>query len=63
MINFKAVPILERIWIDIEPGVQFDQAYSVAKRINTLLQHGELPREEDGAIEFWRLKDDLQNKI
>ena len=35
----------------------------MAKRINTLLRHGELPREEDGAIEFWRLKDDLQNKF
>ena len=51
----------QRIWIDIEPGAQFDQAYPVAKRINTLLRHG--PREEDGAIEFWRLKDDLQNKF
>ena len=57
------VPILERTWIDIEPGAQFDQAYPVAKRINTLLRHGELPREEDGAIEFWRLKDALQNKF
>ena len=27
----------------------------MAKRINTLLRHGELPREEDGAIEFWRM--------
>ena len=26
------------------------------KRLNTLLRHGELLREEDGAIEFWRLK-------
>ena len=50
-------------WIDIEPGAQFDQAYPVAKRINTLLRHGESPREEDGAIEFWRLEDDLQNKF
>ena len=33
-----------------------DQAYPVAKRLNTLLRHGDLPREEDGAIEFWRLK-------
>ena len=31
--------------------------------MNTLLRHGELPREEDGAIEFWRLKDDIQNKF
>ena len=34
----------------------------MAKRLNTLLRHGELPREEDGAIEFWRLKDDLRKK-
>ena len=54
---------LERTWIDIEPGAQFDQAYPMAKRLNTLLRHGELPREEDGAIEFWRLKDDLRNKF
>ena len=32
-------------------------------RLNTLLRHGQLPREEDGAIEFWRLKDDLRNKF
>ena len=57
----RTVPVRERIWIDIEPGAQFDQAYPVAKRISTLLRHGELPREEDGAIEFCRLKDDLQN--
>ena len=59
----RTVPIQERIWIDIEPGAQFDQAYPVAKRLNTLLRHGQLPREEDGAIEFWRLKDDLRNKF
>ena len=59
----KTAPIPERIWIVIEPGAQFDQAYPVAKRLNTLLRDGELPREEDGAIEFWRLKDDLRNKF
>ena len=57
------IHIRERIWIDIEPGAQFDQAYPVAKRINTLLRHGHIPREEDGAIEFWRLKDDLRNEF
>ena len=35
----------------------------MAKRLNTLLRHGQLPREKDGAIEFWRLKDDLRNGI
>ena len=59
----RTLPILERTWIDIEPRAQFDQAYPVAKRINTLLRHGRLPREKDGAIEFWRLKDDLRNKF
>ena len=59
----RTVPILERTWIDIEPGARFVQAYPVANRINTPLQHGELLREEDGAIEFWRLKDDLQNNF
>ena len=35
----------------------------MAKRINTFRRHGELPREEDGEIEFWRLKDYLRNEI
>ena len=59
----RTLPILQRTWIDIEPGAQFDQAYPVAKRLNTLLRHGELLREDDGAIEFLRLKDDLRNKF
>ena len=32
----------EHALILIEPGAQFDQAYPVAKRLNTLLRHGEL---------------------
>ena len=59
----RNVPILETTWINIEPGAQFDQAYPVAKRLNTLLRHGELLREGDVAIEFWRLKNDLRNKF
>ena len=59
--HLQGLPILERTWIDLEPGAQFDQ-YPVAKRLNTLLLHKELPREEDGAIEFWGLKDYLRIK-
>ena len=55
-------PFLKKL-VDIEPGAPFDQAYPVAKRLNTLLRHGQSPREEDGAIEFWSLKDDLRNKF
>ena len=57
----RTVPIRERTWTDIEPEDQFNQAYPVAKRLNTFLRHGHLPREEDGAIEFWRFLDYLQN--
>ena len=32
----------------------------VSKKLINLLRHGSLPREDDGAIEFWRIKDDLQ---
>ena len=35
----------------------------MSKRLSTLLRHGHLPREEDGAIEFWRLKDYLRNEF
>ena len=33
----------------------------MSKQLSTLLRHGHLPREDDGAIEFWRLKDYLRN--
>ena len=59
----RTVPISERILTDIEPGTQSNQAYPAAKRLNTLLQHGQRPQEEDGTIEFWKLKDDLRNNI
>ena len=59
----RIILILERTWIEIEPGAQIDQACPVSKRMNTLLRHGELLREEDGAIELWRLKDDLRNRF
>ena len=49
----RTVPIRERSWIDIESGAQSDQAFPLAKRVNTLLRHRQLLREEDGAIEFW----------
>ena len=33
----------------------------MSKQLITLLRHGNLPREDDGAIEFWRIKDYLRN--
>ena len=59
----KTVPLGERTWTDIEPGDFSPTDYSVSKRLSTLLRHGDLPREEDGTIEFWRLKDCLRNEF
>ena len=52
----KIVPIGERTWTDIEPQDYSSIDYSVSKQLITLLRHDSLPREDDGAIEFWRLK-------
>ena len=50
----RSVPISERFWTDIEPEDYSSVAYPVSKQLSTLLRHGGLPREEDGAIEFCR---------
>ena len=33
----------------------------MSKKLIYLLRHGSLPRDNDGAIEFWRIKDNLQD--
>ena len=53
-------PIGERTWTDIDPQEYSLSDYSVSKKLINLLRHGSLPREDDGAIEFWRIKDYLQ---
>ena len=57
----RTIPIGERTWTDIEPQEYSLSDYSVSKKLVNLLRHGRLPREDDGAIEFWRIKDDRQN--
>ena len=57
----RTVPIGERTWTDIEPEDYSPIAYPVSKQLSILLRHGHLPRQEDGAIEFWRLKEYLRN--
>ena len=57
----KTVPISERTWTDIEQEDYSPKAYPVSKPLSNLLRHGDLPRQEDGAIEFWILKDYLRN--
>ena len=57
----RTIPIGERTWTDTEPQDYSLNDYSVSKKVLNLLRHGSLPREDDGAIEFWRMKDYLRN--
>ena len=51
------IPIHERRWIDIEPSKQNLASYDISKKVVYLLRHNQtLQREEDGAIEFDRIK-------
>ena len=59
----RTVPFCERSWTDVEPGTYSHIAYPVSKRLSTLLRHGDLPREEDGVIEFWRKKEYIRNDL
>ena len=59
----RTKPIGERIWTDVEPGDYSISYYEVSKKLIHLLRHGSLHRETDGAIEFWRIKDNLQEHV
>ena len=48
----RTLPIGERKWTDVEPEDYSSVAYPVSKQLSTLLR---LPREDDGAIEFWSI--------
>ena len=52
----RTIPIGERIWTDVEPGEYLFTDNEVSKKLINLLRHGSLPREDDGAIEYWMLK-------
>ena len=56
----RTISIGERIWTDVEPGEYSISDYEVLKKLIHLLRHTSLHRENDGAIEFWRIKDNLQ---
>ena len=56
----RTILIGERIWTDVQPGEYSISDYEVSKKLIRLLRHGNLPREDDGAIEFWKIKHHLQ---
>ena len=56
------IPIHQRRWIDIEPSKQDLASYDLSKKVINLLRHNQtLQREEDGAIEFCKIKFYLRN--
>ena len=56
----RTIPIGERTWTDVGQGEYSISDYEVSKKFIHLLRHGSLRRDNDGAIEFWRIKDNLQ---
>ena len=56
------IPMNARNWVDFEPGNHSLSAYEVSKKVIHLLRHSQqVQREEDGAVHFWRMKENLQN--
>ena len=53
----------ERKWIDIEPAEFSLSAYEVSTKKINLLRHSQtVQREDDGAVQFWKIKNYLQNQ-
>ena len=58
----RIVPMERRSWIDTEPGKDSLSEYEVPKKVIHLLRHSQqVQREDDGAVHFWRMKENLQN--
>ena len=58
------IPMNERKWIDIEPGDSSLSAYEISKKVINLLQHSQtVQREDDGAVQFWKIKNYHRNQF
>ena len=58
------IPMNERKWIDIELGNSSLSAYEISKKVIHLLRHSQtVQREDDGAVQFWRIKNYHQNQF
>ena len=58
------IPMDERKCIDIEPAEPSLFAYGVSKKVINLLRDNQtIQREDDGAVQFWRIKFHLRNQF
>ena len=58
----RIIPMERRNWIVFEPGKYSLSEYEVSKKVIHLLRHSQkIHREEDGAVHFWGIKENLQN--
>ena len=58
------IPMNERKWIDIEPAESSFSAYEISKKVINLLRHFQtVQREDDGPVQFWKIKNFLQNQF
>ena len=56
------IPIHERRWIDIEPSKQDLESYDLSKKVINLFRHNQkLHLEEDGAIQYYKIKFHLRD--
>ena len=58
------IPMNERKWIDIESGESSLSACEISKKVINLLRHSQtVQREDDGAVQFWKIKNYLRNQF
>ena len=56
------IPLSDRVWLDIEPSKQDLESYNLSKKVINLLRHNQmLLREQDGAIQFYKIKFHLRD--
>ena len=57
------IPMNARNWLILDQGITLS-AYEVSKKVIHLLCHSQqVQREEDGAVHFWRIKENLQSQF
>ena len=56
------IPLGERVWIDIVPSKQDLDSHNLSKKVIHLLRHNQkLHREQDGAVQFYKIKFHLRD--